>query len=385
MLEKNDSFSKEILKQGLGRSILGNWGKYIFHTIEYKSMHTDDSIGEEDKKEVSREIYHGIHCYLGYREQVKIIGPFERVKIQNENNIDEVQNEYFINSDVGMMMNNKNASGIISWFEEGHLHFLEAIELIMFFWENLVINEDVISYQQIQFYWKEYGEAEKSWVRLDLINDRGDFNIMAFVMNSYNYKDYLDAIHESLIMAINPNLPKDEQIEIKSFFREHGLYQKYQSWEEQYKFRIPVPFHQTDIYYHLLKHLTRRMQTSGSRRIDEKDILKYLGLFYQEISKLLGELDDFYIHNTQNNGVMVAEEDTKFKKAFDDCPFIKLISQWTSGGSVLLAEEAVPSKENSFDGGDTWMIYKKRLGNIFKAVAFSSLDDEEFVDDYYTY
>lgn len=343
-----NAFYKKTIRRVLGTSVSGDWGREIFHCLTLGQWERTHNVPAVER------------CYLGSNRNVQVLA----------------KNIHW-STFSAISWKKASVDEVMKWFLENP-DFLKSLEIMMLFWENfrtsLDMGADQHDYHAVKFSWNETGCPPDDTLFLDsfqIVNDFGDFNILAFITNSYRYKEFFDMVHKSFLQALFPNIQKKDKEELIKKLRELGLYKDYYKWEQQYKTAIPVPFQHTDIYYHILKRLKRRIQISVPREINTKEILIWLERFYDDIARQLGELDEFYKHG---------EQGSKFKEIFEACPFIKTLKSWNLKKESNVAVNLYTNKEEmreksnnnknlENDPKDNWRFYRDQLANIFVEIA----------------
>lgn len=166
---------------------------------------------------------------------------------------------------------------------------------------------------------KAEGSSTKDHLLFFVSNYKIDYNALAFIKNSFEYKHCLGEFYEALASAMLPGKTQmdEDYKKLVDKIRETSLYQEYEAWYKNGSNGIVVPFQYTDIYYHMLLRIRERYLGRQQYQIRKSTIFDAIQNLYQDIEAELRKQDEFY----SNNGNIT----TNFYRYFKECPFIKVM------------------------------------------------------------
>ncbi len=162
-------------------------------------------------------------------------------------------------------------------------------------------------------------QDSESGMKWSLINYSANFNILAFIKHSFYYKEYFYELYEAIAKALIDLTNSKETIdEVRETLKQSStLYKEFQKWELDSK-GIAVPFHYTDIYYHMLCWLRDRASEKNNSAVESDSVFTVLKAVYQDIKEFLVNEDKGYSLN-KSRGKSIG-----FAANFEKCPIMKV-------------------------------------------------------------
>lgn len=203
-------------------------------------------------------------------------------------------------------------------FEKEYLH---SLELLGMFFTHINFPKNNIEQFPFQFANKVYDAPENStmlWLQLDA--NHACFNILNFVVNSFFWEDYFDALHHGFMQAICDYKRLDQSSEegisvikrLENFLETYSLKKEYEKWDSDYGCQV-IPITHFDMTYNILKRQVTDMEESRQNDQPLKDVMKCCDKVYDNIMEKLAKQDSYY-----ND-----DENKHFERIFNECPFIK--------------------------------------------------------------
>ncbi len=181
-------------------------------------------------------------------------------------------------------------------------------------------NKKIISYLEVifmffeKFYNKEHTIEDLKLVfdenRIYIKNERFDFNILAFIKNSFYYEKYFNQLYGSMAKGLTGIFEEDEDDIVKLLKENSVLLKEYIEWGNENKYILPVQY--TDVYYHMLKYTQMKNKERVKDIIHEERIWDEVVRVFQCFAEFLEKQDKKY-------------KVTSMKKYFTECPFVKYI------------------------------------------------------------
>lgn len=208
-------------------------------------------------------------------------------------------------------------------------------------------NKEIISYLEVifmffeKFYNKEHTIEDLKLVfdenRIYIKNERFDFNILAFIKNSFYYEKYFNQLYRSMAKGLTGIFEEDEDDIVELLKENSVLLKKYIEWGSENKYVLPVQY--TDVYYHMLKYTQMKNKERAEDMIHAEKT-------WDEVVRVFQCFEEFL--EKQDKGYKV----TSMKKCFTECPFVKYIYEqgdtWekdTFGKMIVnFAREAISNK-----------------------------------------
>lgn len=201
---------------------------------------------------------------------------------------------------------------------ENHQDKIEELEWIFFFFEEFYSERN--ERQEICLSMEEKEDGRLEW---RVTNQKCDFNIFAFVKNSYYFEEYFDKLYnamaEGMVEALQENLKSEQKNKIQvrmikdKLKKRSKLYAAYKRWAE-FSNGIAMPFQHTDIYYHVLCRIQNQNRSSIIKSIDNDSLLDNLRDLFEKVGNILEEEVKGYSKI----------ESINFAKNFRECPFIEI-------------------------------------------------------------
>lgn len=265
-------------------------------------------------------------------------------------------------------LKSKSMDEMEKWFWENRQELI-ALELMMFFWENLTlerVQEDTI--QQIELRWADYSSddyPDESYSEVVIENLYGDYSIFAFIMNSYYYQNTFEKIHIALADAILGKGEEGEKKRLKEIFERCGMYGEYVAWGGDMADVVAIPFQHTDIFYHILDRLRKKRAESLPSEVSGEEIVDCILQVYRNIGLELEAQDLFYDHKSSINSVVIKERPWDlFSGHFYTCPFIRYVLGW---GGIREAPSGKVPKD-----------FKQRVNSILTNISRTKIQENPF-------
>ncbi|MXP74799.1 hypothetical protein GN277_05210 [Lachnospiraceae bacterium WCA-9-b2] len=162
-------------------------------------------------------------------------------------------------------------------------------------------------------------EDPESGMTWSFTNKMADFNILAFIKHSYYYRKYFHELYGAIAKALIDLTNSKETIDDvrKVLKQSSALYKEFQKWESDSE-GIAVPFHYTDIYYHMLYWLREQASEKNHSAVESDSVFAVLRGVYQDIKEFLENQDKGYSLNKSRR------KSAGFAENFEKCPIIKV-------------------------------------------------------------
>lgn len=217
--------------------------------------------------------------------------------------------------------------------------FLNTLELLGMFFTNVrdTRRDSQRSTRTVEYsfnIFSQLGEdqAEKNEVAIDKLNATSPesiyleatphyacFNILNFVVNSFTWQEYFNAVHGALRNAIsNWRCPTDQSKPLKYWqerILEYSLRDDFLKWSREYG-DCAIPFQHFDMTYNILKRQGDTNDHGLPERANVSDFYKCCHQVYKNISEALRQQDRRY-------GKM-----SRFEEIFTQNPFIKTFNSY---------------------------------------------------------
>lgn len=144
-------------------------------------------------------------------------------------------------------------------------------------------------------------------------NANCNFNILAFIKNSYNWENYFDQIHEAVAGALLRAGWNCRPEDAKRVISEMSILESsYKAWAVT-SGGMALPFQYTDIYSSVLQRVKTRMHVDSRGSITGGELWNVLWELFTQIEKTLMEEDREY-----GSGMELANN-------FKACPFVQMV------------------------------------------------------------
>ena len=173
-------------------------------------------------------------------------------------------------------------------------------------------------------------KAEPKNIYLKAGSQYACFNILNFVVNSFAWEEYFNALHGSFIEAIKAWRSSDQitlvtQNEWSAQLREYSLMNKFRKWSRDYG-DCALPFQHFDMTYNILKRQGDASDHGLPERANLSEFYACCRRVYQNISQALEQQD--YDYNRT----------TKFQDTFTQNPFYEtFMAMEGRGNDVFLS------------------------------------------------
>ncbi len=293
--EKNGENNYKMLKTLLGNSAAGTWSLFIMPLLQASEERKDELFTGAAMAELPER----------FVEESRIRDRFNEVKEAVEK-----EKEALKEAIKGLMREMVPEVGLFLLLDNfQNASFADSVNVLHI----RAIEDPLVS-----------GEKEKT--RFFEKGTTAQFNVLNFIQNIFIF----DEIAKSLILSILDMAGyEDEATEKKRFAGEIlrelqqnedikvGFYYEMKKWQENYGGAV-VPFYSADIYYNMLKRLSRDKKRNPVPPIAKEHLFVQFQKLLKEIQMHLKKSDDFYEINVEGG------EKDSFTQAFAQCPVIKL-------------------------------------------------------------
>lgn len=159
---------------------------------------------------------------------------------------------------------------------------------------------------------------------------KAQFSIFNFVKNSLYAVSELKQLEEKLIQGFKDYYGEGIEDYIS---RDKLLAKKYEDWAHNSNICAALPVYSFDLMYNIFKRARRNAKGRNPEKIGKKEVFRYIGDVYRDISEQLETQEKFYesyFLNNKNNNDDKNNKETgdkaldmpKFHEIFEACPYV---------------------------------------------------------------
>lgn len=220
------------------------------------------------------------------------------------------------------------AKGLVSWMVS-HRKIMKSLEMLLFFMEEFYDVQGREEELRLVFRIIENADKASYKLQIRIANAKVDFNILAFLKNSYYYAERLHEIHTAIFRGFFDYLKSDAYQNIGSYIRQYRaqetlLFAKYEQWDSKYRKYLngmPLPVQHVDIWKNMLEDLS----AWSAQYFERENPLKNAWYYLEEVCVHMEE----YMKNVED---AYGDLDIQLSQTFRNCPVIECIYDYRMSG-----------------------------------------------------
>lgn len=220
------------------------------------------------------------------------------------------------------------AKGLISWMAS-HKKIMKSLEMLLLFMEEFYDEQGRPEELKLVFLFIENPDKTSYKFQIRIANAKVDFNILAFIKNSYYYAERLEEIHTAIIRGFFDYLKLESYQSFGNLIKQYreketSLFTKYEEWDSKYGnflYGMLLPIQHVDIWWNMLEDLSEWSLQYFERENPVKNAWYYLEEVCVHMGEYVKKVEDSY----RDLGIQLLE-------TFRNCPAIECIYDHRMGG-----------------------------------------------------